>query len=63
MDNKKSDGWSQWLSAEEQSVSYRVRQQERTIMQSNPTLLKKQQTTSKPVANRITFVGNQISSR
>ena len=63
MDNKKSDGWSQWLSADEQSISYRIHQKEKTIMQSNPTLLKKQQTSLKPAANSISSIKNQIRNR
>ena len=42
MDNRKPQGWSQWFSKTDSSVSSRVRQQEEKVLQSNPTLLKRQ---------------------
>lgn len=44
MDKRDVNGWSQWFSKKESSVSNLIRQQENKILQSNPTLLKKQQT-------------------
>lgn len=44
MEGNDNHGWSQWFSKQEPSVASRLHQHEETIIQSNPTLLKKQST-------------------
>lgn len=44
MEGNDTHGWSQWFSKQESSVASRLHQQEKTIIQSNPTLLKQQPT-------------------
>ena len=44
MEGNDTHGWSQWFSKQESSVASRLQQQEKTIIQSNPTLLKQQPT-------------------
>lgn len=44
MEGNDTHGWSQWFSKQESYVASRLHQQEKIIIQSNPTLLKQQPT-------------------
>lgn len=49
----KMNGWSQWFSKQDSSISSRIRQQEQSILESNPSLLRPQPSSAIPPTSRL----------